>query len=1344
MAVYGNIDNFKSETESWIQYEERLSQYFLANDIENAGKRRAILLSVVGAETYSLLRSIVAPVKPSELSYEEIVSLLTKHYNPKPSPIVQRCKFYACERADGESIASFVARLRRCSEFCEFGEQLEDMLRDRLVVAINDDTIQKRLLSIEFSKLNFQKAFDIAVSMEQATAGTKDIQRSTLSTNSRGEQEVHKVHTSTPPPLKDQNGSGRPHQQMAPSNPCYRCGGHHFQHFCPFKSSECHFCGKKGHIAKVCRSKGAKQKELRPVNQVTEGMACEESYSMFSIGSKPSPYKAQLSLDGHSVTMEVDTGSSVSLISKQYFNKVFGEQELTCNPAKLQTYTGGEIPVLGSLVVEVEYTDQKERLPLLVVDCEGPNIMGRDWLDKIKLDWKEIHYTVDQTHTANSIVNKFQDLWNDELGEVKGTKGKIYIKDNSCPKFFKPRTVPYSMRDKVDAELQRLQSQGVLEPVQFSEWAAPIVPVLKSDGSVRICGDYKSTVNQVSLNDQYPLPRIEDIYATLSGGEKFTKLDMSQAFLQVVLDDDSRVYTTINTQRGLFQYTRLPFGISSSPSIFQRIMDNLIQGLKSTCAYQDDILITGKNDREHLTNLEATLQRLSDAGVRLKREKCTFMAPEVTYLGFKIDSHGLHPMQDKLEAIIKAPAPTNVSELKSYLGLLNYYGRFLPNLSTELAPLHQLLQKNAKFRWNSLQQQAFERSKQLLKESNLLVHFDPSKEVILTCDASPYGLGAIISHVIDGGDRPISCASRTLSPAEKKYSQLEKEALAVVWGVKKFHSYLYGRRFLINNDHKPLETLLGESKSLPTLASGRVQRWALTLSAYDYIFKYKPGPQLCNADALSRLPFGEAPNSVPVPTETVCLMNFLDSTPVTSSLIASHTRTDQVLFKVTQFLTMGWPNEVPDELRPYFQRRDELSLEKGCILLGNRVVVPAALRTLVLDLLHDTHVGIVRMKSFSRSYVFWPSMDKDIEQLVRTCPTCQQSRPSPGSAPLHPWEFPSRPWSRLHIDYAGPVQGKMVLVIIDAHSKWIDAHVTSTSTSQATIEKLMQTFATHGLPDTIVSDNGTAFTSREFQQFIYQNGIKHITVTPYHPSSNGLAERAVGIVKSGLKRNTQGTLPVRLARVLFKYRVTQQTTTDETPAKLLLGRQLKTPLDNLRPNLQSKVEGKQWKQKEQYDKTTVNRTFGPGNLVYALNFGKGEKWLPGVITSSTGPVSFLVQLLNGDVVRKHQDQLRARYTAVPPARDSIPTLVGIPFTQDVSQAEAEASSPQELPVSESPPQFDSLHPPETSTLESPKVSDQQQPHSNHEAQGSPAPSSQPVEGLRRSARVRKSRNILDL
>ena len=655
--------------------------------------------------------------------------------------------------------------------------------------------------------------------------------------------------------------------------------------------------------------------------------------------------------------------------------------------------------------------------------------------------------------------------------------------------------------------------------------------------------------------------------------------------------------------------------------------------------------MTGKDDAEHIANLDAVLQRLSAAGLRLNKDKCVFMATETTYLGYRIDEKGLHPIKEKVRAIVEAPAPTNVSELRSYLGLLNYYGRFLPNLSSVLAPTHELIQKNINFKWGKSQQDAFEKPKQLLDNLGLLVYFDARKEIILSCDASQKGIGAVISHVIDRVEGPISCASRSLTTAERGYSQLKREALAVVWGVKKFHNYLYGRHFIIKNDHRPLETLFGGRKSLSTMVSGHILRWSLTLSAYDYQFKYKPGTQIAHADALSCLPLPDASTTVPTPAETAHLLNFLSSAPITPSLIADQSTRDPVLSQVLRHLEMGWPDTVEDALRPYLSRKNELSVEKGCILWGTRVVVPMNLRRKVLQMLHKGHVGIVKTKSFAKRCVYWPGIDQDIEQTVRTCSVCQSSRSSPGTAPLHPWEFLDRRWSRVHVDHARPLPGnKMILVIIDTHSKWIDAHITGTATSSAMIEKRRISFSTYGLPDTVVSDNGTCLTTKEFEALMEQNEVKHITVAPYHPSSNGLAEKAVNIVKDGLK-HSEGGLETKLMRVLFKYRSTPHTTTGETPSKLLMGRELKTPLDNLRPSLSSKVETRQLQQKAQHDKTAVQRSFSIGNLVYARNFGRGETWLPGILVAQTGPVSFIVELMQGGLVRKHQDQVQMHFAS---------------------------------------------------------------------------------------------------
>ena len=287
----------------------------------------------------------------------------------------------------------------------------------------------------------------------------------------------------------------------------------------------------------------------------------------------------------------------------------------------------------------------------------------------------------------------------------------------------------------------------------------------------------------MSKLDCYPIPKIEDSFAKLAGGKKFSQLDMSQAYQQLLLDDQN--YIVINTYRGLFRYNRLPYGISSALGIFQHTMETLLQGIANVVVYLDDILITGPTDDEHLKTVEEVLTRMEQTGLHLKKSKCVLMADSVTYLGHRIDANGLHPVKKKLEAVQRAPKPCNVSELKSYMGLLTYYGKFLPNLATTLAPLYKLSRGSVQWHWSREQDEAFEASKQLSTALQLLVHFDPNQKLMLSCDASAYGIGTVSAHQFpDGSEQPIGFVSRTLSPAKRNYSQIEREGLACVFGVK--------------------------------------------------------------------------------------------------------------------------------------------------------------------------------------------------------------------------------------------------------------------------------------------------------------------------------------------------------------------------------------------------------------------------------------------------------------------------------------------------------------------------------------------------------------------------------
>lgn len=679
----------------------------------------------------------------------------------------------------------------------------------------------------------------------------------------------------------------------------------------------------------------------------------------------------------------------------------------------MKTYSGEPLKVLGKLHVAVEYGEQHARLPLYVVAGDGPTLLGRQWLvGPIRLDWKTIGLNrVSVQSELDALLQKYIEIFREEIRTMNSIHADLKVRENATPRFHRPRQIPFALKEPVEQEFKRLETTGILKRVTHSDWAAPIVSVPKKDGRVRVCGDYKVTVNPSLDIDQYPLPKAEDLFATLANGKAFTKLDLSQAYQQMLLTEESAKFTTINTHLGLFQYTRLPFGISSAPAIFQRAMDEILSGIPGVICYIDDILITGSNDAKHFERLEEVLKRLQQHGLRLKKDKCRFMQPSVEYLGHPVDAVGIRPLPSKLEAIVNAPAPVNVQQLRAFLGLLNYYSKFVANLSTVLNPLNRLLGQNVKRKWTAKCNHAFTSTKEKLVSSTVLAHYDTTLPIKLAADASAYGVGAVISHVYcDGSEKPVAFASRTLTPSERNYAQIEKEALALIYGVKYFHQYLYGRRFTLITDHQPLLKILGPKTGVPSLAAARLQRWALLLSAYCYDIEYKPTREHSNADGLSRLPLPQKERSNAQIGVEVFNVAQIDSLPVTSTRLGQATRRDRVLGKVWRYTKSGWPQDCPVHLQLYWTRRHELTVEGDCLLWGIRVVVPLSLQERVLQELHQEHQGVAKVKTLARSYVWWPNLDKEIEATAKDCRACQSVKSAPPKAPLHPWVWPAKPW----------------------------------------------------------------------------------------------------------------------------------------------------------------------------------------------------------------------------------------------------------------------------------------------------------------------------------------------
>lgn len=1245
--IFGEVQKYAGG--DWEAYTEQLDFYFIANGVKEPKTKKAILLANLPPETFQLLKDLLVPSKPKDddVTYEVIVKKLKDHTKPERSALVARYEFDNRIRKPEESVSAYVATLKHLAVDCKFTDEMrQERLRDRLVSGIKDDKMLREMLKEKLEDLSFDVAVRKCLAVEQANKDVRAFRNEAkpegvniLKSSSKGKDKQK--------PAKSATTGSPPEQQHATSASelkCYRCEGRHAANNCPFIRAKCHGCGKRGHLKKVCRqSKASQSTKDQPLNAM-QADSSEESdedgdptVPLFSVGTKSDrkPIMVDLEIDNREVSMELDTGSAVSVMSETTYTKLLSHVSLEKTPLKLHTFTGEKVTPLGMFYAQVRLGSQEERLPLYVTPGKGPTLLGREWLNRIQLNWPLLR--LQSQPSLQEVLDKHSTVFADELGKLKEIKARIQLKEGATPRFCKARSVSLARKQAVENNLDALEAQGIIKKVAHSDWAAPIVTPVKKNGDVRICGDFKVTVNPYLDVDEYPLPRIEEIYANLSGGKQFSTLDLRQAYLQMELEEDSKPYLTINTTRGLYQYQRLPYGVASAPAIWQRAMDQVLQGITGVQCYLDDIIVTGKSQEEHLKALDTVLQRLEEYGLKANKEKCKFLKDSVEYLGHVISAEGLHQSPKKVKAIAELPAPENVGQLRSFLGMVQYYARFLPDLATCLAPLNRLLQKAAKWRWGEKEKKSFEMVKQMLLQDRVLTHFDPDLPVVLACDSSSYGLGAVLSHKMpDGSERPVAFASRSLTKTEKKFAQIEKEALSLYWGVRKFKTYLEGRHFMLITDHKPLKFIMDPGKAVPVTAAARIQRWCLFLGAFSYEIEHRGTKQHANCDGLSRLPLAQAPEDKPDEVELFHVA-VVDTLPVTERDLRKETSREPLLSRVVHFVESGWEGaESHPDIAPYLCRKDELTVHRGILMWGNRVVVPPRSREKVLDTLHEGHLGVVKMKGVARGYVWWPQIDREIEEMAKQCSGCQEVARNPSRAPLHRWEYPAQPWQRLHVDFAGPVQGEMLLVVADAHSKWLEVFMMRNTTALETVSTLRSLFARMGLPDQLVSDNGPQFTSDEFKQFCTRNGIQHATGAPYHPATNGLAERMVQSLKNSIKADKSArSLQHKIDRFLFAYRRAPHATTGHSPAQLLFGRQLRSRLDLLTPlSVKREVDKKLLK-----DETRSLTSFTEGATVWVRNYRGGPKWVSGTVLERTGPLMYQVQV-NDYVWRRHAEQMR--------------------------------------------------------------------------------------------------------
>jgi hypothetical protein len=679
----------------------------------------------------------------------------------------------------------------------------------------------------------------------------------------------------------------------------------------------------------------------------------------------------------------------------------------------------------------------------------------------------------------------------------------------------------------------------------------------------------------------------------------------------------------------------------------QRTNEKLFGDLKNVQIYFDDIIVYGKSQVEHDEALQAVLARAREVGAKFNKDKFQYRVSSVKYLGRIVSDQGLMADEEHIRPIVELPTPKSKTELMRFLGMVKYMSIFIPNLSHVSGPLRQLTRQDVIWQWNHEHDKAFSEIKQKLVSAPVLGIFDETKQLILQTDSSADGLGACVMQ--EG--RPIAYGSRSLTDTEGRYATIEKELLGIVYGLEKFHNFTYGRSVIVNTDHKPLVSI--QQKNLEKIPA-RLQRLVLRLMKYDVLIKYLPGKQLYIADTLSRAPLGDV---IEENEEMKCIVHtltkYLPMSDARKSEFVMETKNDQVLSKIAKYCGEGWPshkNSVEDNCKVYWPLQADVHVTEGLVFYNDRLLVPAKLRSYMLNVIHEGHLGIGKCKGRARQVVFWPGMNDDIEKLIGKCSTCQHFANTNVKQSMIPHEVPSRAWSKIASDVL-EVGMDCYLVVMDYYSKWIELEKLQNKTAGEIIEKLKDIFSRFGVPDTFISDN-MPFASHKFTGFAKEWGFNVVTSSPRYPQSNGLAERAVQMVKKWIKKSKfDGT---ELSTSLMAYRSTQISGVDLTPSQLLFNRQIKTKIpacvEHLRPRInhgvKDKLEARQERQTAYYDRGArelTPLTEGENVLLNRDNVWESAE----VVGVHDTPRSYLVKDENDVILRRNRRFLRKSSCKVP-------------------------------------------------------------------------------------------------
>ena len=709
---------------------------------------------------------------------------------------------------------------------------------------------------------------------------------------------------------------------------------------------------------------------------------------------------------GQVTRFKLDTGAEVTAVSEETFKNISKTTKLIPPGKVLNGPSGSTLQVSGEFEGTIQYRDRQSKQTVYVVRNLKTNLLGLPAITDLNLAVR-----MDGISTTQDILEKYSSLFQG-LGNL-GEPYQIKLKEDAKPyALFTARNVPLPLRTPVQEELNRMEKLGVISKVEEpTQWCAGMVVVPKKNKKLRICVDLRP-LNESVQREVFPLPKVDETLAQLTGAKIFSKLDANSGFWQIPLSAESRHLTTFITPFGRYCFNKLPFGITSAPEHFQKRMERVLSGIDGVLCLIDDVLVFGRDQEEHDQRLSAVLEKIQAAGVTLNHEKCEFNKTQLLFLSHLINEKGIQADPEKTNAICNMSPPENVSELRRFMGMVNQLGKFTSELADLSQPLRKLLSKGATWQWDKSQEKAYAKIKEKLSEPTILTLYDPKAATKISADTSSFGLGAVLLQKDESSWKPVAYASRSLTETEKRYAQIEKEALAITWACEKFSNYILGKKIQLETDHKPLVPLLG-AKDLHSLPP-RVLRFRLRLNRFHYEIAYVPGKLLTTADTLSRS-ICEKEQEISFVEEVEEMMDAcVQQLPASKDQLDKYRKAqadDPNCSAIIQCCKQGWPhkNKLCTTLKPYWKDRVRFTLNKELLLYGARIVIPQALQAETLKKVHQGHQGIQRCRLRAKTSIWWLSMPQQIKDLVEGCKICTKYAP-PKWEPLMSTPLPEHPW----------------------------------------------------------------------------------------------------------------------------------------------------------------------------------------------------------------------------------------------------------------------------------------------------------------------------------------------